>query len=312
MPLDRVSPWVRLSTVVLCLTALDSGSSDVVARTGSSEVPIPEVTAVPGDPPGSADRNYPFFATDIVLTNYGYVEQEFFYEGTANTYTAPAFGSNAEIATGGTPYRSRLLVRRPAQQSRFNGVVIVEWFNVTNGYDTDVLWLYQKEFFIREGYAWVGVSAQNVGLSHAQRHQGLESEAIRHADVNGGGKVTGRRPRLRHLLAGGRSHPQRARGPGGTAVHVRDRRRPVTVGGTARDVPQRHSSSAPIYDAALLTVSSHAVSRRTSPSRSSRCSAKRRRPAQQKSAGLGPSPRRGRSPAPPIRSSTRCCRAPRS
>ena len=75
-----------------------------------------------------------------MLSNYGYVEEEFFFRGTANTYTTPALGQGAEIATAATPYRSRLIVRRPTQPSRFNGVVIVEWFNVTNGYDTDVLW----------------------------------------------------------------------------------------------------------------------------------------------------------------------------
>jgi hypothetical protein len=58
-----------------------------------------------------------------------------------------------------------MIVRRPSRSSRFNGVVLVEWFNVTNQYDTDVLWLYQKEFLMREGYAWVGVSAQFVGVA---------------------------------------------------------------------------------------------------------------------------------------------------
>jgi len=102
-----------------------------------------------------------------VLANFGYGEEEFFYEGTANTYSTPEFGKNAEITKSGIPFRSRFLVRRPATQARFNGMVIVEWLNVTNGYDTDVLWLYQKEFLIREGYAWIGVSAQDGGVSRA-------------------------------------------------------------------------------------------------------------------------------------------------
>src|SRR6185436_12259612 len=87
---------------------------------------------------------------------------------------------------------TRLIVRRPASQARFNGVVIVEWFNVTNQYDTDVLWLYQKEFFIREGYAWVGVSAQNTGLSAART--GLKAwSPTRYGmlDVTNGGAVSG-------------------------------------------------------------------------------------------------------------------------
>src|SRR6185503_11379470 len=86
---------------------------------------------------------------------------------------------------------SRMLVRRPATQSRFNGVVIVEWLNVTNGYDTDVLWLYQKEFFIREGYAWIGVSAQDGGVSRAPNGLKVWNPA-RYArlDLTNGGAVT--------------------------------------------------------------------------------------------------------------------------
>ena len=128
-------------------------------------VPTPKVMRPLAEPPGTPGRNYPFFATDVVLADYGYVEEEFFYEGTANTYSAPEPGKNAEITKSGIPYRSRLIVRRPAAQSRFNGIAFVEWLNVTNGYDTDVLWLYQKEFLVREGYAWIGVSAQDGGLS---------------------------------------------------------------------------------------------------------------------------------------------------
>jgi hypothetical protein len=157
-----------------------------------AQTPTPTVTRVPGDTPGTPGRSYPFFATDIALANFGYVELEFFYDGTASTYSAPALGKNAEILTSGTPYRSRLLVRRPAQASRFNGVVLVEWSNVTNGYDTDVLWLYQKEFLIREGYAWVGVSAQNAGVSRPPNGLKVWSPA-RYATLNvdGAGKVPG-------------------------------------------------------------------------------------------------------------------------
>jgi hypothetical protein len=146
---------------------------------------------MPADAPGTPGRNYPFFATDIVLGNYGYVEEEFSFEGQASTYSIKP-GTDAEVATSGTAYRSRLLVRRPATQARFNGVVMVEWLNVTNGYDTDVLWLYQKEFLIREGYAWVGVSAQTVGVSRPPN--GLKAwspSRYGRLDVDGQGKVPG-------------------------------------------------------------------------------------------------------------------------
>jgi hypothetical protein len=57
-------------------------------------------------------------------------------------------------------------VIRPTDPAKFNGTVVVEWTNVTNGYDTPVWWLKPKAFYLREGYAYVEVSAQNAGLSN--------------------------------------------------------------------------------------------------------------------------------------------------
>ena len=57
------------------------------------------------------------------------VEEEYFIEGTANQYTNPEF-ENAEVIDSGHRYRTRLIVRRP-QAAQFNGIVIVEWINVT-------------------------------------------------------------------------------------------------------------------------------------------------------------------------------------
>ncbi|HEY2884472.1 MAG TPA: alpha/beta hydrolase domain-containing protein [Rhizomicrobium sp.] len=178
-------------------------SAAVFALTGEAVVPTPTVIGpLPSETPGTPGHNYPFFATDMVLSDFGFIEQEFFFDGTANRYDAPApsggVGNNAASATTanivatGIPYRSRMLVRRPADASRFNGVVVVEWLNVTNGYDTDVHWLYQKEFFLRAGYAWVGVSAQNAGLSN--QPNGLKNwSPTRYGtlNVNANGTLTG-------------------------------------------------------------------------------------------------------------------------
>ena len=174
-----------------------------VAGVAHAVVPTPIVLGpLASDPPGTPGRNYPFFATDMVLAVFGYVEQEFFFDGTANRYDAPApsggIGNNAasaptaSIVSSGHPFRSRMLVRRPAESTRFNGVVVVEWLNVTNGYDTDVHWLYQKEFFLRDGYAWVGVSAQNAGLSN--QPNGIKNwSPARYGtlNVNANGTLTG-------------------------------------------------------------------------------------------------------------------------
>ncbi len=63
-------------------------------------------------------------------------------------------------STPGRPYRTRLLVLRPDRAERFNGTVVVGWQNVSAGYES----VAPSHGEIYEGYAWVGVSAQEVGL----------------------------------------------------------------------------------------------------------------------------------------------------
>src|SRR4029453_13358027 len=129
-------------------------------------VPTPEVTGpVPSDPPGSPGRNYLFFATDLDLAHRGYVEEEFFYAGTANWYQTTGEPATATIVSSGHPYKTRLTVRRPATPARFNGIVIAEWTNVTSSYDNPAFWLRSHEFLLREGYAWVGIAAQRLAIA---------------------------------------------------------------------------------------------------------------------------------------------------
>ena len=54
-------------------------------------------------------------------------------------------------------------MRRPPPQA-FNGVVVVEWINVTGGPDKDIDWWQSGEHLMRSGYAYVAVSAQQMGI----------------------------------------------------------------------------------------------------------------------------------------------------
>lgn len=117
--------------------------------------------------PVSAARDYPFAATTADLASHGYVEEEFFLSGDARVYNLPNLAT-AGVITSGQPYRTRLLVRRPADPAVFNGVVVVEWLNVTAGFDNDPAWTAAHAHFMRRGYAWVGVSAQQTGIHGAQ------------------------------------------------------------------------------------------------------------------------------------------------
>src|SRR5678816_528213 len=75
----RVSGYAR---ALLIATA-------VVASIAEAVIPTPAVTGpIPSDTPGTPGHNYTYWATDIVLKNFGYTEEEFFFEGTANRYDA--------------------------------------------------------------------------------------------------------------------------------------------------------------------------------------------------------------------------------
>jgi hypothetical protein len=157
--------------------------------------PIPAVSA-PGDP----SHNYPFFSTNIDLASRGYIEEEFFFAGTANTYNLnPAVSKldNATITSSGHFYRTRMVVRRPLSAEEFNGTVLMEWQNVTAGYEADALWIASHDHLMRRGYAWVGVSAQKNGVhmpvvglrAWSPIRYGNQADPTSRLDVTDGGTV---------------------------------------------------------------------------------------------------------------------------
>jgi hypothetical protein len=146
--------------------------------------PIPENVA-PGDP----SHDYTFATSDYVK-DFGYVEEEYFIEGTANVYSTPPLATGTVISSG-HPYKTRIVVRRPANKARFNGTVILEWQNVTAGYDIDSQWVGgDYAHLMKYGYVWVGVSVQRVGVH--QPVTGLRDwSPIRYGtlDVTDGGTI---------------------------------------------------------------------------------------------------------------------------
>ncbi len=133
-----------------------------------AQVPNPTVIGPVAEnvPPGDPSHDYIFFTSEII-DDFGYVEEEFFIEGAANRYDTPPLSTGTVISSG-HPYKTRIVVRRPEKAQRFNGTVILEWQNVTAGYDIDASWVGgNAEHFMREGYVWVGVSAQRVGVHQA-------------------------------------------------------------------------------------------------------------------------------------------------
>ena len=114
--------------------------------------------------------NGPFVAAGepADVESAGFVEEEFAASGTAASYVAvgelPTDGTY-ELEPGPTAdYATRILVRRPAEAADFNGTVVVEWLNVSSGADASPDYTYLADEIVRGGYAWVGVSAQQIGI----------------------------------------------------------------------------------------------------------------------------------------------------
>jgi hypothetical protein len=103
-----------------------------------------------------------------ILEQFDYREDEYFISGTATGYEATgSWGQDGKwsvrTATA-SPYTTRIAVRRPNDPDAFNGTVVVEWLNVTSGMDADPDFGFAHEELLREGYAYVVVSAQVVGV----------------------------------------------------------------------------------------------------------------------------------------------------
>lgn len=159
------------AAAVLTLGPAGAGATPVQAPQAASpawaapeRVPSPQVIG----PITGGIHGRPFTSSPVPLGLAGYTEQEYFIKGTATGYAeAGTWGSNgrwtarpAETA----PYETRILVRRPADPARFNGTVVVEWLNVSFNVDIDPDFLYESQELLRAGYAWVGVSAQQLGV----------------------------------------------------------------------------------------------------------------------------------------------------
>ena len=189
----------------------------------------------------------PLSAQPLDLGASGYVEQEFFASGTATAFTASSFPSNGDWSitpTTSAPYETRILVRRPADPARFNGTVVVEWMNVTAG-ESAPDWQYLNPLLERDGYAWVGVSAQRLAVDGGKALVGVPSGA----GPGSGGLVAVRAGTVRLAPPSGRSvrtgHvrpdregapcPERA-GARRLEAQARRRRRRVAVGRLPDDV----------------------------------------------------------------------------
>ena len=135
-------------------------------------------------------HGWPFGGPGLDVGQYGFVQEEYFLEGKASCF-APEPGSElgwdgrwTVEPVGSSPYRTRLLVVRPADPDAFNGTLLVFWNNVSAGYE-NIGGGESAEIF-EGGYAYVAVTAQRVGVHGAPPNpQGLQAwDPARYASLS--------------------------------------------------------------------------------------------------------------------------------
>jgi hypothetical protein len=166
MPLPSLKRLLRLGVALLAtaLVACSDGNNGSSKQKNPEYLPIasPEVSL----PPDEGSIN--LLALNFDLEEVGYQQSEYFLEGTAS-----AFRNLNELQADGrwevepgeqADYRIRIVVYRPVDPADFNGTVLMEWLNVTAGFETPPSWGTGHLEMRRGGSAWIGVSAQYVGI----------------------------------------------------------------------------------------------------------------------------------------------------
>lgn len=93
----------------------------------------------------------------IDLSKYGYVEEEYLVRGDANVYVLPKEHPEPQAVAAG-PYTTRILVRRPKDDRKFNATALVEPLNPSTPVDLPIMWAETYQHIMAEGYAWVGIT----------------------------------------------------------------------------------------------------------------------------------------------------------
>ena len=167
----QVFAKVLISTVFIPIFVTLQACSDGNNNSKPAEpefLPIPQPTVE--DPPDIG--NLFLLTTVFELEEQGYRQREFFLSGTASAFTNVnelASDGRWQVEPGETAdYQTRAVVYRPIAEEDFSGTIIVEWLNVTAGFENPPVWGAAHTEILRAGHAWVGVSAQQEGIEGSE------------------------------------------------------------------------------------------------------------------------------------------------
>lgn len=153
---------LNLAFGVVLLSACGDSSDNIPAPV-PQYLPIAQAT-LENPPPG----NFSLQANGFDLADVGYEAEEYFVSGIASSFT-----NLSELGTDGlwevetadqAGYVTRIVVHRPIDAGSFSGTALVEWLNVTSGFDIPPSWGAGHVEIYRQGHIWVAVTAQRVGI----------------------------------------------------------------------------------------------------------------------------------------------------
>jgi hypothetical protein len=138
---------VASAALVSCRAAGDSAGAALAGRVENPVVS--QATGGHGTPLGGLRYD---------VTQFGYQEKEYFFEGTAKTYPP--------VTLPTASYRSRMIVWTPTDPARFNGTTVVEWAEVSDfgQFELTVELNYESPMLEQQGFAFVLVSAEQRGI----------------------------------------------------------------------------------------------------------------------------------------------------
>ena len=164
---SRGRSWAALAVVAALLVAVPQTAHAATSTSLRHPAPSAANPVITGPVTGGlGSPSLPI--ASYSLAKLGYAESEYFFSGTAASYanTAPLGPDGRWSVRPATyaAYKSRMVVVRPKNPAAFSGTVVVEWLNVSGGSDGAADWSLGHDEMIRSGDAYIGVSAQDVGV----------------------------------------------------------------------------------------------------------------------------------------------------
>jgi hypothetical protein len=168
LSLSKYGAMTSLIAVLALACACSDNNNNGNSNTADEYLAIGVATVEPPPAIGS-----PFLLTTVSfdLGEVGYQQAEHFLSGTTTAFTnvnelSP--DGRWQVEPGATAtYQTRIVIYQPISPAAFTGTVFVEWLNVSAGFESQPTWSAGHTELLRAGHAWVGVSAQLVGIEGA-------------------------------------------------------------------------------------------------------------------------------------------------